>query len=228
MPWLSSTASIEMLQSIFTCDFERNSLMNLHNPGAAILHEAWKAYRPDRPRYEGDALVHGRPVAEVWKQHGKGLRDAWELFVSQTLDSVAWAALRLLLERQTDLRWLWLRPGGYFYTKANNRRKVIREKLRPRVTVTVRDQITRAEALYRDATGDDGEALMVATLALSGAICDGSAFEGDEAPVRIRHTKPRPVGRPRRFWPWPRSVRSRLRTLCEGGLLSQPDERILR
>jgi len=202
--------------------------LNLRNPGTAILREAWKAYRPNRPRYEDRTLICGLPTAEAWRRHGESLRDAWELFMSQTLSSVAWTALRLLLERQAELRWLWIRPGGYFYTKAKNRRKIQREKLRPRVTVTVRDRIALAETLYRDAIGDDREALTVAVLALSGAICDGTAFEGDEAPVRIRHTRLNLVEKPRRFWPWPRTVRARLRMMHKSGLLSQPDERRLR
>jgi len=202
--------------------------LDLHNPGTAILREAWRSYQPNRPRYEEHTLVRGHPLVEAWQQHGKTLRDAWELFMSQVLSPTAWAALRLMLERWADLRWLWIRPGGYFYTKAGNRRKVRREKLRPRITVTMRDKVAHAEALYRDAVGADGEALAVAALALSGAICTGSAFEDEQAPVQIRHTKLSLVRKRRRLWPWPRSVRARLRALSRVGLLSRPNERVLR
>jgi hypothetical protein len=133
--------------------------------------------------------------------------------------SPAWTALQLLLERQHDLRWLWIKPGGYFFTKAGNRRKVIRTKLIPRIiTVTLRDRLAHAERIYYESlkSGIFGYgAIEVATLALAGCITG-------TPPVKRRSLRKQYEQHKRRFRLWPPTRTNSLRYLCRIGFLQQP------
>lgn len=180
-------------------------------PAALSFRQTWREFNTTKDE-----------PPEAWRRHGETLRATWESLMQSVLSPPGWLALRLLLERQYELRWLWIRPGGFLFTRANNPRKVKRDKLRPQITTTVRDKITDAEQMYVVAQELEGDgftsALQIATLALAGTIQGGEAF-ASERTVSIRHTNPVHLKRREDWWPWPRTVRRRLRALRRAGLL---------
>ena len=206
---------------------------------ADTFRETWREYKARK-----------QPPAERWRIGSETLLHSWHVFMKKVLSPVTWLALQLYLERWNDLRLTWTKPGGYFFTRANNRRKRIREELRPRHTVTLLDSVERARKLYQDAMEEEGyyqmywqdnppgyqarnedcdqwqNGLLVATLILSGAIYGGGAFDGRT--VRIKHKPAKLVIPEVNHWPWPRSVNKRLRALRRSGLLTQPDWREVR
>ncbi len=184
---------------------------------AQMFRLAWRGYHKDKAQ-----------PTEAWQRHQETILHAWRCFMRAVLAPVTWGALQLYLERWSDLRLTWIKPGGYFFTRASNRRKRIKEALRPKHTVTLTDGVERARALYLKALKGEGrtDGLLMATLVLSGAIYDEGAFDG--RPVKIKH-KPARLAIPEvNRWPWPRSVRKRLRALRRTGLLTQPDWREVR
>lgn len=196
----------------------RRTVRGRFNVGSAQMFRlAWRQYRQDK----------ARPL-DTWWLHQETILHAWRCFMQAVLAPVTWGALQLYLERWADLRLTWIRPGGYFFTRASNRRKRIVEKLRPRHTVTLTDGVERARALYLEALEGEGcaDVLPMAVLVLSGAIYSGRRLKRRTA--KGRH-KPARVAIPEaNRWPWPRSVNKRLRALRRTGLLTQPDWREVR
>jgi len=192
----------------------KECLRRLRTPGPWLFRQAWSGYAEVKRLHPG---------AEAWRRSGEGLRGAWEAFMQSILSPTAWTALCLLLERQYDLRWLWIKPGGYFYTKAGNRRKVIRKKLVPRIiTVTLRDRLAHAEHIYYESLKSevfDSNAVVVMTLALAGSITGGK-FSAATA-----HIKREPLRQRRKRWRlWLPSRTSSLRYLRDIGFLQQSDD----
>lgn len=199
----------------------KERIRRLRAPSLYLFREAWKGHT-DVKRRLSDAEAW-RPNAEAWRRNGETLRQTWEMYMHAILSPAAWLSLSLLLERRHDLRWLWIKPGGYFFTKAGNRRKVIREKLRPRgITVNLRDRLTDAERIYHEALESEvfgPNAIMVMTLALAGFITS-DRFSADVAHVRREQMRQR-----RKRWRlWPPSRTSSLRYLKHIGFLQQPDD----
>jgi len=188
-----------------------------HVSAAHMFRLAWRQYYRDR----------ARPL-DAWWVHQETILHSWRVFMQQVLAPVTWQALQLYLERWTDLRLMWTKPGGYFFTRAGNRRKRRVEKLRPRHTVTTMDGVQRARGLYLQALAGEGctDDLMMATLVLSGAICGDRAFDGRT--VKMKHRPAKLVVPVVNRWPWPRTVRKRLRVLRREGILTQPDWREVR
>ena len=188
-----------------------------HVAPAQMFRLAWREYRRDKAR-----------SLDTWWLHQETILHAWRCFMQTVLAPVTWQALRLYLERWSDLGLMWTKPGGYFFTRAGNRRKRLREKLRPKHTVTLLDGVERARELYLESLTTEGctDDLLMVTLVLSGAIYDGGAFDGRTA--KIKH-EPAQLAVPEvNRWPWPRSVNKRLRALRRSGLLTQPDWREVR
>jgi len=164
------------------------------NVGAAHMFRlAWSQYHRDK----------ARPL-DTWWLHQEIILHAWRCFLQAVLAPVTWQALQLYLERWADLRLTWVKPGGYFFTRASNRRKRLREKLRPRHTVTLTDGVERARELYLEVLAGEGctDDLLMVTLVLGGSIYGGRVFDGRAA--------------------------KRLRALQRTGLLTQPDWREVR
>lgn len=184
---------------------------------AHMFRLAWRGYREDKAT-----------PPDAWKRHQETILHSWRCFMQAVLAPVTWQALQLYLERWSDLRLTWTKPGGYFFTRAGNRRKRIREELRPKHTVTLTDGVGQARRLYLETLEGEGctDDLLMVTLVLAGAIYDGRAFDGRTA--KIKHKPAKLVVPEVNRWPWPRTVRKRLRALRRQGLLTQPDWREVR
>ncbi len=178
-----------------------------HSGAAIMFRDAWREYKASK-----------HSPAERWRTGSEALLHSWRVFMKAVLTPIAWQALQLY-------RLTWIKPGGYFFTRAGNRRKRIKEKLRPHHTVTMMDGVERARQMYLEALAQDGytDDLLSVMLVLSGMIYDGRTLLNG-APKRARHpVKSIKPGLKR--WPWPRSVSTRLRALRRDGILTQPDWR---
>lgn len=166
---------------------------------------------------------HQTGSAEAWRRNKDKLHQTWEAYMHSVLSPTTWLSLLLLLERRKDVRWLWLKPGGYLYTKAKNRRKKMRESLRPkRRTVNLSDRLARAEQVYHEALEQEGErfenSLVIVTLFLAGSLTHGGTQS-----VRVPSIRRNPLNRRRkRYQLWSPSITSSLRHLCRLGFLQQP------
>ena len=195
---------------------KNNYTARLCNPGVWLLKHAWLDHANDQ-------RLHAN--AEAWRRNKDKLRQSWEAFMEAILSPAAWTALCLLLECQHDLRWLWIKPGGYFFTKAGNRRKVIRQKLIPRIiTVTLRDRLVNAERIYCEALKSEiftRDAIEIATLVLAGSITGSDEFLASTPSIKRSQLRKRK----RKFRLWAPSRTSSLRYLCSVGFLKQPRDR---
>ena len=201
-----------------TCKRSEQIMRKHHfNTSAAwLFRQAWCTdYANDR---------HKVGSGEAWRRNKDKLHQAWEAYMHSVL-SPTWLSLLLLLERYRDRQRAWLEPGGYFFTKARNRRKKIRESLRPKKrAVNVEDQLTHAEHIYREALQQEGErfenTLVIVTLFLAGSITPGGT-QPAHVPSIARH----PYKRRRKRWRlWNHSITDSLRYLHRIGFLQQPRE----
>jgi len=201
----------------------RRYAQRLRTPAPWLFREAWADHARDRRLY-AEGQCRESNYAEAWRRNKEKLRRSWEAFMQSILSPTAWAALRLLLERQHDLRWLWVKPGSYFFTKPGNPRKFRKDSLIPRITVTQRDRLKEAEHIYNGALESEVfgyDAIEVATLALAGNITGGEQFMASTASIRRNPLRKR---KERRLRLWVPSRGSSLRYLCRIGFLQQPRE----
>lgn len=193
----------------------RSRKHHFNTSAAWLFQEAWCT------DYAKDRATAG--TIEAWRRNKNTLRGAWEAYMYSVLTPITWLALRILLGRQRALRWEWIKPGGYFYTRANNPRKKMRESLRPkRRPVNADDDLNDAEVTYRDAIAQESEGFQN-TLAMATLFLAGSITCGDTQPARVPSIKYNPFRRRRkRFRLWSPSITSSLRHLCKIGFLQQP------
>jgi len=207
--------------------------------GAHMFRLAWRQYHQDKTW-----------ATEAWQRHQETILHSWRCFMQAVLAPVTWQALQLYLERWADLRLTWTKPGGYFFTRTGNRRKRIREQLRPCHTVTVIDKLEAARMLSLEALEAEGykqphwwidsthhqqwiknredcrDDLQIITLVLCGTIYSGRGLK--KCAVKMKSRPARFIFPEAHPWPWPRSVAQRLRRLRRQGLLTQPDWREVR
>lgn len=162
---------------------------------------------------------------EAWRRHKDELHGAWRAYMGSVLDTTTWLALRMLLERQRDIQWLWTRPGGYFFTNRGNPRQRMRETLRPKKRlVNLADRLAETEQIYHEALKEEGpgfrDTLMIVTLFLAGSITQGGT-EPAHVPSVDRHPYKR---RRKRRRLWSPTITSSLRYLRRIGFLQQPRE----
>jgi len=195
----------------------RKPKRRFNTSAAWLFRQAWCIdYAQDRYKVGSD---------EAWRRNKDKLHQAWEAYMHSVLSPTAWLSLLLLLERYRDRQRAWLEPGGYFFTKARNRRKKIRESLRPKKrAVNVEDQLTHAEHIYHEALQQEGEqfgnTLTVVTLFLAGSITSQ-----DNTPAHVPSIERHPYKRRRKRWRlWNPSITDNLRYLRQIGFLQQPGE----
>lgn len=188
------------------------------NTSAAwLFKEAWCVDYAKAKRQTGSV--------KAWRQHEAKLHGAWQAYMYSVLSTTTWLALRMLLERQHDIRWLWVKPGGYFFTRAGNPRKRKRESLRPkRHIVNLDDRLVEMGQIYHEALEEEGpefkNTLAIVTLFLAGSITRG----GTEA-AHVPSIERRPYKRRRkRRRLWSPTITSSLRYLRRIGFLHQPRE----
>jgi len=195
----------------------RKPKRRFNTSAAWLFRQAWCTdYAQDR---------HKVGSGEAWRRNKDKLHRAWEAYMHSVLSPTTWLALSLLLERYGDRQRAWLEPGGYFFTKARNRRKKIRESLRPkRRAVNVEDRLTHAGHIYREALSQEGErfenTLTIVTLLLAGSITSQ-----DSTPAHVPSVERHPYKRRRKHWRlWNHSTTSNLRYLQQIGFLQRPRE----
>lgn len=179
-------------------------------PAAFVYAAAWREFHDDK----------AETAAERWRRRGTTIEQAWLKFMQAVLCPASRLLLALFVERLSDRREAWIKPGGYFYTRAGNKRKRLREKLRPRFTVTADDKLAQAQEVFHESLALHGEGferrLLMVFLAMSGAITGGKP--GD----RRMSARRRPKVYKKRFRLWTRSVYTRLRALEKDGVLQRP------
>lgn len=190
------------------------------NTAAAwLFREAW--------RHDYAKTKHKVGTTKAWRQHEDILHEAWKAYMYSVLSTTTWLALRMLLERRRDIRWLWVKPGGYFFTRAGNLRKRKRESLRPKKhAVNLDDRLMEIEQIYREALKEEGSefenTLTVVTLFLAGSITQGGTEPAHVPSIRRSPLKRR---RKRRWQLWSPSITNSLRYLCRIGFLQQPSDK---
>jgi len=201
--------------------WNRNKSPDFRCAEAAIFTLNWQEYR-DRLEKSPDTLA----ITEVWRLYGTTLYNCWKGLMKILLPSYAYHILDAHCYVLDMRKTIWMQPGGYLFTKAGTRRKrTIRFTNRP---VEYEQLVNKLDLAYDaifdllpDRTHNDVQTII---LALSGTITTHDVMHDVPKHKKLKFVEDDDL----HFFPWKRSVRNRLKWARRFGILSKPDDRMVK